>query len=190
MEKGTAGYIDAYKKRYGRMALLFFVVIAAMVVGIYLILGTVRHVAVVAPILLALPFAKVFTLWVVVAKFQSIGAEEKGRIEDTLSDRRQLRILYDMALSSYESVSYAPCILVDQGNVYLLWGGAMQKEYTEEHQREYVRGIVKKADASLEVVTVHSVEELIQKCSEVPESEEELESLCDRIRQRLLDVCV
>ena len=190
MEKGTAGYIDAYKKRYGRMALLFFVVIAVMVVGIYLTLGTVRHIAVVAPILLALPFGKVFTLWVVVAKFHSIGTDERERIEETLSDRKNIRVLYDMALSSYESVSYAPCIVVEQGNVYMLWGGAAQNEYTEEHQREYVRGIVNKADTSLEVVTVHSVEELIQKCSEVPESEEDVEPLCDRIRQRLLDVCV
>lgn len=190
MEKGTAGYIHSYKKKYGLTALIIFVVIAAMVIGIYLILGTIRHIAVVVPILLTLPFAKIFILWLIVAKYKSMKSEDAVRIEEQLAGRNNVRILYDMALSSYESVSYAPCIVIAQGNVYLLWGGATNKEYTEEQQREYVQTMIAKTGYDFDAITVHSIDELIEQVLEAPVPEEDVSAKCDRLRQRLLDVCV
>lgn len=190
MEKGTAGYMHSYKKKYGLTALIIFVVIIAMVIGIYLILGTIKHLAVIAPILLALPFAKIMILWVIVVKYKSIKQEDAVRIEEQLAGREHVRILYDMALSSYESVSYAPCIVIDQGNIYLLWGGATDKAYTEDKQREYVKNIIVKTGYDFDAVTVHSVDELIEQVLAAPVTEEDVSAKCDRLKQRLLDVSV
>jgi hypothetical protein len=190
MEKGTAGYMHAYKKKYGLTALGIVIVIAAMVVGIYLTLGTIKHLAVVVPILLSLPFAKIFILWVIVAKYKSIPKEDAARIEEQLAGREHVIILYDMALSSYESVSYAPCIVIDQGNIYLLWGGATQKEYTKQQQRDYVQSIVEKTGYHYDVSTVLSVDELIEQVLNAPVSDEAVSAHCERLKQRLLDVSV
>ncbi len=190
MEKGTAGYMHSYKKKYGLTALGILVVIAAMVIGIYLILGTIKHIAAVVPILLALPFAKILILWVIVAKYKSITPEDASRIEEQLEGRENVRILYDMALSSYESVSYASCIVIDQGNVYLLWGGATDKEYTEEKQREYIKNMIVKTGYDFDVITVHSIDELITQILNAPVSDEDISAKCDRLKQRLLDVSV
>ncbi|MBR1568643.1 MAG: hypothetical protein IJ648_06720 [Lachnospiraceae bacterium] len=190
LEKGTVGYIREYKKRYGLIALILFLIIVAMVVGIYLILGTAKHIAVAVPILLSLPLGKIFILWLIVAKYHSISEEDAERIREQLKARKNICILYDMALSSYESVSYAPCIVIDQGNVYLIWGGATEKEYKAEDQRAYVQSLIDKSGYSCQAVTVADVDTLISTVSEQEESEEDLQNQCDRMKNRLLDVCV
>ena len=188
MEKGTLGYIKAYKKRYGTLSLLLFLVIVAMVVGIYLILGSIKHIAVVVPILLTLPFSKVFILWVMVAKYKTLNQEEASGINSMTDGRKNCFVLYDMALSSYESVSYASCIVVDQEKIYLLWGGATQKEYTKDNQRAYVQEVAEKTGCSYEVISVNSVDELLQQMETAELSEEDMSISDDRIRQRLLEI--
>ena len=102
--------------------------------------------------------------------------------------RKNCFVLYDMALSSYESVSYASCIVVDQEKIYLLWGGATQKEYTKENQRAYVQEVAEKTGCSYEVISVNSVDELLQQMETAELSEEDLSISDDRIRQRLLEI--
>lgn len=190
LEKGTVGYIREYKKRYGLIALILFLIIIAMVVGIYLILGTAKHIAVAVPILLALPLGKIFILWVIVAKYHSISEEAAARIEEQLGGRRNIQILYDMALSSYESVSYAPCIVIDQGNVYLIWGGATEKDYQAEDQRTYVQSIINKSGYSYQAITVTDADALIETVLQAEELADDLQEHCDHLKHRLLDVCV
>ena len=190
MTKGTQGYIQAYKKKYGGYAfgLLAVIVISALI--IFLITGTLKHIAIVIPVILALPFAKLLTLWVIVAKFRSLPKSEGERIQEQLKDRKNCVILYDMALSSYEAVSYAPCIVIDQGNVYLLWGGSNEKKYTIEKQREYVQGIVVKTGYDFQVTSYTSLEELLEAVEKSPVSEADVSLKCDRLKKRLLDICV
>lgn len=190
MKKGTAGYMHLYKRKYGLTAWILLAVIAAMIIGIYLIFGTIRHVAVVVPILLVLPFAKTFILWVIVAKYHSIKPEDASRIEGELAGRENVRILYDMAISSYESVSYAPCIVIDQGNVYLVWGGASEQKYTEEHQRDYVKNLIVKTGYDFDAVTVHSVDELLSLVLQAPVLDADISDICDRLQHRLLEISV
>lgn len=190
MEKGTLGYIDAYKKRYGGYTVLLAGLILAAAVAIYLIFGTVKHIAIVVPIILALPFAKLLILWVIVVKFHSLRTEEGKAIKRHLEDRKNCRILYDMALSSYEAVSFASCLVIDQGTVFLLWAGSNDKNYDADKQREYIQGIVEKTGYHYSVVTVYSVEELIEQVERNEVSEDDLSIKCDRLKQRMLDICV
>lgn len=190
LEKGTVGYIREYKKRYGLIALILFLIIVAMVVGIYLILGTAKHIAVAVPILLSLPLGKIFILWLIVAKYHSISEEDAERIREKLKARKNICILYDMALSSYESVSYAPCIVIDQGNVYLVWGGATEKDYKAEDQRAYVQSLIDKSGYSYQAITVTDVDALIEAILQAEELADDLQEHCDHLKQRLLDVCV
>ena len=190
MEKGTYGYINAYKKKYGMYSLILALVIVIGVIAVFLIFKTVKHVSIIVPIILSLPFAKLLILWIVVAKFRTMKLEEKEQIESKLKGRRNCILLYDMALSSYESVSYAPCLVIDQGNIYLLWGGSNDKKYDAEKQREYIQGIVEKTGYDFAVYSMQSVEELIQTVTAAPVSEDDLSVKCDRLRQRMRDVCV
>lgn len=190
MEKGTFGYIDAYKKRYGLFSLLLAVVIIAAAIAVYLIFGTVKHVAILIPVILSLPFAKILILWIVVVKFHSMKKEEQEEIEKQLEGRNNCIILYDMALSSYEAISFTPCMVIDQGNVYLLWGDSNDKKYDADKQKEYVQGIIEKTGYDYYASTVNSVQELVDTVVSVPIVEEDLSIKCDRLKQRMLDVCV
>lgn len=190
MEKGTLGYINAYKKRYGMLMLILAICIIAGTAAVYLIFGTVKHVAILIPIILALPFAKMLTLWIIAAKFHSMIPEDGELIGNGLSGRKNCIVLYDMALSSYEAVSFASAVVIDQGNIYLLWGGSNEQKYGEEKQREYVQGIVNKTGYTYQVYTAHDVRELLDMVTANPVSEEDLEVKCNRLKTRMLDVCL
>ena len=190
MEKGTFGYIDAYKKRYSLFSLLLAAVIIAAAIAVYLIFGTVKHVAILIPVILSLPFAKILILWIVVVKFHSMKKEEQEEIEKQLEGRSNCIILYDVALSSYEAISFTPCMVIDQGNVYLLWGGSNDKKYDADKQKEYVQGIIEKTGYDYYASTVNSVQELVDTVVSAPILEEDLSIKCDRLKQRMLDVCV
>lgn len=190
MEKGTLGYINSYKKKYGLYSLILAVLIVGLAIGIYLIFHTVKHVAILVPVILSLPFAKLLTLWIIVAKFHSLREEDGKRIRTQLSGRSNCIVLFDMALSSYDAISFASCLVIDQGNIYLLWGGSNDKKYNAGKQREYVQGIVEKTGYDYAVYTVRSVDELLNCMKEAPIAEEDLSVKCDRLRQRMLDVCV
>lgn len=190
MTKGTLGYIEAYKKRYGLYTLGLAGLILAAAVAVFLIFGTVKHVAVIIPVILALPFAKLLILWVIVVKFHSLKKEQGEYLEDSLKERQNCIILYDMALSSYETVSFAPALVIDQGNIYLLWGDSNEKSYGSQQQQEYVQGIVEKTGYHYSVFSAASVEELVEQVKGSSISEEDLSLKCDRLKQRMLDVCV
>lgn len=190
MEKGTYGYIDSYKKKYGIATVIFAVVIVAAAVAVYLIFGTVKHVAILVPIILSLPFAKLMLQWVVIAKFHSFKSEEQARIQEQLEGREYCIVLYDTALSSYEAISYASCLVIDQGDIYLLWGGSNDKKYDETKQREYIQGIIGATGYDYEAHTVHSVDELLESVLAAPISEADVSVKCDRLRKRMLDICV
>ena len=148
MEKGTLGYINAYKKRYGMLMLILAICIIAGTAAVYLIFGTVKHVAILIPIILALPFAKMLTLWIIAAKFHSMIPEDGELISNGLSGRKNCIVLYDMALSSYEAVSFASAVVIDQGNIYLLG----HPEYDRMSlDAEYKRDLAKGMDAEVPV---------------------------------------
>lgn len=190
MEKGTRGYIDTYKKRYGLYSLILAVLIFAGAVAVYLIFGTLKHAAVLLPIILALPFAKLLLLWVVVVRFHSLKQEDGMQLESRLEGRKNCILLFDLALSSYDAISFAPAAVIDQGNVYLLWGGSNEKNYGQEQQKEYVQDIMKRTGYQDAVYTTEGVEALLEQIEAAPVSEADLSVKCDRLRQRLLDVCV
>lgn len=190
MDKGTLGYIDALKKRYGLYALILAVLILAGVLVVGLLFRTLKHAAIIIPVLITLPFAWLLVQWVIVAKFHSLKREEGEWIEERLSQRRNCVVLYDMALSSYEAISFASCLVIDQGNIYLLWGGSNEKSYGEEQQREYVQGIIQKTGYPFLAYTVHSVDELLEQVTTAEITEADLSSSCDRLRQRMLDISV
>lgn len=190
MEKGTLGYINSYKKHYGSIALILAACIVAGAVAVYLIFGTVKHIAIVVPVILALPFAKIAILWLISIKFHSMQQEEGERILTTLENRKNCIVLFDMALSSYEAVSYASVIVIDQGDIYLLWTGSNDKQYGEAQQREYVQGIVNKTGYSYQVYSAHDVQELLDMVLAHPVTDEDLELKCNRLKKRLLDVCI
>ena len=191
MEKGTLGYIDSYKKRYGLYiaGLALAIVISALVV--YFIFGTLKHIAVLIPVILALPFAKILVLWLIVAKFHSMDTEEGTLIQERLENRRNCTLLFDMALSAYEAVSFASCLIIDQGNIYLLWGGSNDKKFSQEQQRDYVQDIVRKTGyQDFQVFTYTDLNELIEDIEAAPVADGDLSVQCDRLKQRMLDVCV
>lgn len=190
MEKGTLGYIDAYKKRYGWYSLILAALILAGALTVYLIFGTLRHIAVLIPIILALPFAKLLILWVVVVKFHSLKQEDGERLKARLEGRKNCILLFDLALSAYEAISFASVLVIDQGNIYLLWGGSNEKSYGQEQQREYVQEIVNRTGYHFSVHTTENVEELLEQVEAAPVSEEDLAVKCDRLRKRMLDICV
>lgn len=191
MDKGTLGYIDSYKKRYGLYiaGLALAIVISAVVV--YFIFGTLKHVAVLVPVILALPFAKILVLWLIVAKFHSMDTEEGTLIQERLENRRNCILLFDMALSSYEAVSFASCLIIDQGNIYLLWGGSNDKKFSQEQQRDYVQDIVRKTGyQDFQVFIYTDLTELIEDIETAPVADGDLSVQCDRLKKRMLDVCV
>lgn len=190
MEKGTLGYIDAYKRRYGLYSLILAVLISAGAAGVYLIFGTLKHVTVLIPIILALPFAKLLILWVVVAKFHSMKQEDGERLEARLKGRKNCILLFDLAISAYEAISFATALVIDQGNIYLLWGGSNEKSYGQEQQREYVQEIMSRTGYHFSVYTLNNIEDLLEQVEAAPVSQEDLSVKCDRLRQRMLDVCV
>lgn len=191
MDKGTLGYIDSYKKRYGLYiaGLALAIVISALVV--YFIFGTLKHVAVLVPVILALPFAKILVLWLIVAKFHSMDTEEGTLIQERLENRRNCILLFDMALSAYEAVSFASCLIIDQGNIYLLWGDSNDKKFSQEQQRDYVQDIVRKTGyQDFQVFTYTDLTELIEDIETAPVADGDLSVQCDRLKKRMLDVCV
>lgn len=190
MEKGTLGYIDTYKKRYGLYSLILAAVILAGSVAVYLIFGTLKHVAVLIPVILALPFAKLLILWVVVVKFHSLEQADGEGLKDRLEGRKNCILLFDLALSAYEAISFAPVLVIDQGNIYLLWGGSNEKSYGQEQQREYVQEIMGRTGYQFSVYTTDKLEDLLEQVETAPVSEEDLSVKCDRLRQRMLDICV
>lgn len=190
MEKGTQGYIQAYKKKYGRYALAILAVIVLSAVIIFLLAGTLKHIAVIIPVILALPFAKMLTLWIIAAKFHSFPEPDAQMVQQRLQERRNCVILYDMALSSYEAVSYASCIVIDQGNIYLLWNGSNEKKYNAEKQREYVQGIVVKTGYDFQVTVYTEIEKLLEAVESSPVVEADVSLKCERLKKRLLDVCL
>lgn len=190
MTKGTLGYIDAYKRRYGLYALALAACILAGAIIILLVFGTLKHVAIIVPVILALPFAKLLILWVIVVKFHSLKPEEGENLEKALGERRNCIILYDMALSSYDAISFASALVIDQGNIYLLWGGSNDKNYGAGQQQEYVQEIMTRTGYHDSVFTVYSLEELIEQVKAAAVPEGDLSVKCDRLRQRMLDVCV
>lgn len=190
MEKGTVGYINSYKKHYGSIALILAACIIAGALAVYLIFGTLKHVAIVVPIILALPFAKILILWLISVRFHPLKQEDAELICTTLENRRNCIVLFDMALSSYEAVSFAGAVVIDQGNIHLLWSGSNEKKYGEDQQREYVQGIVNKTGYTYQVYTAHDIKELLDMVANNPVSEEELELKCNRLKKRLLDVCI
>lgn len=190
MEKGTLGYIDTYKKRYGLYSLILAALIFAGVVAVYLIFGTLKHAAVLLPIILALPFAKLLLLWIVVVRFHSLKQKDGEQLESRLGGRRNCILLFDLALSSYDAISFASAAVIDQGNIYLLWGGSNEKSYGQEQQREYVQDIMNRTGYQDAVYTMEEVEALLEQIEAAPVSEADLSVRCGRLRQRLLDVCV
>lgn len=190
MEKGTFGYIDSYKKRYGFYSAILAVLILAGAGIVFLIFGTMKHVAILIPVILALPFAKMLVQWVIVAKFHSLKKEEEEKLQDRLGERKNCILVYDTALSSHEAISYASVLVIDQGNIHLLWGGSNEKSYGPEQQRDYVQDIIQRTGYSYSAYTAESLEELMEQVEERTISEEDLSVKCDRLRQRMLDVCV
>lgn len=190
MRKGTQGYIQAYKKKYGGYALAILAVIVLSAVIIFLITGTLKHIAVIIPVILALPFAKMLTLWMIAIKFHSLPETDVQMVQQRLQERKNCVILYDMALSSYEAVSYASCIVIDQGNIYLLWNGSNEKKYDAEKQREYVQGIVVKTGYDFQVTVYTEIEKLLEAVEGSPVVEADVSLKCERLKKRLLDVCL
>lgn len=190
-EKGSLGYMNAYKKRQGRYIAGLALVILAAVAAVFLIFGTLRHVAILIPVILALPFAKLSVLWLIVAKYHSLDETEGKQVQERLGKRKNCIVLFDMALSSYETISYVPCLVIDQGNLYLLWGGSNDKHYKEEQLKEYVQGIIDRTGYSeFHAFICSTLPELMETVEAAPEAEGDLATPCQRLQQRLLDICV
>lgn len=190
MGKGTLGYIDALKKRYRLYSLVLAGVITAGVFTVGILFGTFRHAAIIVPVLLVLPFAWLLIQWLIVVRFRSLNEEDGARIDEQLGRRRNCIVLYDMALSAYEAISFAACLVIDQGNIYLLWGGSNEKSYGAEQQREYIQDIINRTSYPYLAVTVYSVDELLEQVNAAEVTEADLSSVCDRLRQRMLDISV
>ncbi len=190
IEKGTYGYIRGYKKTY---LVLTLVLVALIVVGVSVILafkGTMKTAWAVFPVLLALPLAKAFIGWYIVARFRPLGEEDVEKIQAAVEGRANCVLLFDTAISAYEAVSYSLCTVIDQGDVYLLWGGSYTKEYKDYQQREYVQKLMDGAKLPYRAFTVKSTEELLEKIASATVSPEDLTDANQRLRQRILDVCV
>ena len=195
MAKGTFGYINAYKKRYGTYMAILAVCIAGGLLAVFLIFGTLKHLAVLIPVILSIPFAKMLTLWVIVVRFRSMDPEDVETLEQGLDRQRHPLVLYDMAFSSYESVSFASCVVLQSDRIYLLWGGSNEKTYDEKMQCDYIQDLVKRSGCADTVVTVHSVSELLERIhTDADGAETQWEdgqaAKQERLKRRLLDICV
>lgn len=190
MNKGTSGYIQAYKKRYGILSICFALAIILSFCIVISITKTVNHVAIVIPILLALPFAKLLLDYIIVARFSTISKEEAEQVEQEVQDRRNCNCLFDLAISSYESISFASVAVIDQGNIYLVFAGSNDKTYNQDKQREYIQQIIYKTGYDGQVYSVKDIKELLERIKQAPVAEEDLTVKINRLTNRLLDVCV
>ncbi len=188
MEKGTWGYMDSMKKAKARSTMILAVIVVVLILVVFFISGTVRNLAIAIPLLMMIPTANIMVQWIVIVRFQSLKEEEQETIEKHLAGRANCVILYDMALSSTESVSFAPCLVIDQGNIYLLWGGSNDKKYDERKQQEYVQGLIIKTAYNYQAYTAHSVEELIEAVEAAPVAAEDRMQQCEHLKKRLMDI--
>lgn len=118
MEKGSYGYIDAYKKRKLTISAVLLTLIAAAELVVLLIFESKNTFFIVIPIMLVLPFAKHFVAYIIVQPYVTMAEESLKRVHQVIAGNEHVIPVYDVTLASQQGISYLDFILVLDGVVY------------------------------------------------------------------------
>lgn len=115
IQKGSYGYLAAYKKNKLLWTLAFAFMISAVVIGTLIMFGDTSRVMIIIAILLSLPFAKFLIAYIMVAKFNSMSEEEHKELIDFVED--QSGLYYDLALAQYDGIRFYKSMCIKNGKI-------------------------------------------------------------------------
>lgn len=190
MDKGSYGYYNNYKKKKGLWSLAFAIVIAILVALCFIIYGTNKTTLIVPAVVLVLPFSKFLIAYLMGAKYTSISSEDYKLLEDTYGNDDSVILLYDMTISTAETVLGVPVIALYDGNIYYIEHAKNNAKYKAILRNVFALAIedarYKDECESHEVLNVSKLVESIDKAK----VEEPRDNASLSIKQRLLVLCL
>lgn len=130
--KGEMGYLAQFKKRRMMLTLILMLGIVAFVVTGYVTTKSLKNLLTVMGILLSLPLAKTLSGLLVVFPMKSMKEERCCEIMEQLTHIGSDQFLWDLALSSTDTVRHFPIVICSDTQVMAYLKG--KKDKTEQEK--------------------------------------------------------
>ena len=149
INKGTYGYVDAYKSNQLKKVLMWVGFIAVI-----LIVGII--------VLLVLPAAKTLVAYIIMVPFKTDKEEYYQEIKNIVTDK--MTLLSDMVVSKYEGLMMYSLMVVYQGNIYAF---ARPQKIKENQLKGYMTTFVRQCGFEQDAEVYESFEDFKRRITEL-----------------------
>ncbi len=140
VKKGDKGYLNNRKIFYLMLVLAFVILAAVFFFTGYVRFNTTKTVFTVMAVLMVLPAAKQFVIYIVIAPYKSVDEIIYNRIKDIINEN-DICMIADMVITSQEKITNIDIICVKGGRVI---GYAPNKKVDINYISKYLMDLISK----------------------------------------------
>lgn len=162
MDKGTYGYVDAYKSYQLKKVLIWVGFIAAIFIVGIIVFKTRNNYVTILAVLLVLPAAKTLVAYVIMMPFKTDKEEYYEEIKKIVTDK--MTLLSDLVVSKYEGLMMYSLMVVYQGNIYAY---AHPQKIKEKQLKGYMTTLVRQCGFEQDAEIFESFEDFKRRITEL-----------------------
>ena len=162
INKGTYGYVDAYKSNQLKKVLMWVGFIAVILIVGIIAFKTRKNYVTILAVLLVLPAAKTLVAYIIMVPFKTDKEEYYQEIKNIVTDK--MTLLSDMVVSKYEGLMMYSLMVVYQGNIYAF---ARPQKIKENQLKGYMTTFVRQCGFEQDAEVYESFEDFKRRITEL-----------------------
>lgn len=170
VDKGSYGYVDAYKNQQLKKVLMWVGFIVAILIVGFIVFKTRKNYATILAVLLVLPAAKTLVAYIIMMPFKTDKQEYYQEIFQLINDK--MTLLSDLVVTKYEGIMMYSLAVVFQGNVYAF---VHPQKIKVNQLKSYMTTIVRQCGGDQDAELFEVFDDFKMKISELSKEDTETE---------------